>query len=393
MLRGVSSQRAICYRCFKPEITCICAQLPCVDNKIEVVVLQHPRERMHPIGTARFARLGLRNASVHVAWNAAHVEGEDAAPAWIGPHAGLLYPTAQALDLAALPCDQHPRQLVVLDGTWHTAKTLYRQKRWLHQLPHYRLAPTEPGRYRIRREPQLDYVSTIEAIVAALRILDPDAQGLGELLQAFDAMIDAQLALEHEHRERFGNQARTHQRGRAKHQRCVPHALVEGYPQLVVVYGEAARGGTEVTTEFAYFVAQQVASGARFACVVRPRTGLPSDLMLQYMGLPREVFANGVTTPEFCERWATFLTGVQAPILAAWNQSTLELLARVTGQSMPQISLKSAYRALHGTRPFSLDEVVAQPGLILPEPNFEGRAGIRLAGALAVAEFLHARSA
>jgi len=40
------------------------------------------------------------------------------------------------------------------------------------QLSHYRLAPAQPGRYRIRREPQLDYLSTIEAIVAALRILD-----------------------------------------------------------------------------------------------------------------------------------------------------------------------------------------------------------------------------
>jgi len=365
--------------------------VPCVGNKTEVVVLQHPRERAHPIGTARLARLGLRNVSVHVAWNAALIEEADAAPAWIGPQTGLLYPTAQALDLKTLPLVQHPKQLIVLDGTWHTAKTLYRQKRWLHRLPHYRLAPEEPGRYRIRREPQLDYVSTIEAIVAALRILEPDTQGLCELLKAFDTMIDAQMALERERRERFGNQARTHQRRRAKHHRRIPHALLEGYPHLVVVYGEAARGGPDTTSEFAYFVAQAVATGAHFECVVRTRAGLPTDLMLRYMGLPRERFEHGVTTSELCERWAAFLTGIHTPMLAAWNQSTLELLHRVTGQSIPHISLKSAYRALHGTQAFSLDDVIAQQGLKLQEPTCSGRAGHRLASALAVSKFLHDR--
>src|ERR1700712_753983 len=84
--------RAVCYRCFKAQLTCICARLPSVDNRTQVLVLQHPRERLHPIGTARFAQLGLQHSALHVAWNSGAREHEQ--PAWLASRArvGLLYP-------------------------------------------------------------------------------------------------------------------------------------------------------------------------------------------------------------------------------------------------------------------------------------------------------------
>ncbi|HHH10935.1 MAG TPA: DTW domain-containing protein, partial [Sorangium sp.] len=51
--------RPFCYRCHKPAVTCICARVKRVDNRTKIWLLQHPRERFHPIGTARIARLGL----------------------------------------------------------------------------------------------------------------------------------------------------------------------------------------------------------------------------------------------------------------------------------------------------------------------------------------------
>jgi DTW domain-containing protein YfiP len=189
----VAPPRAHCHRCHKPQLTCVCASILPVDNRTRVLVLQHPRERLHPIGTARFASLGLLNARVEVAWNAAH--HEEVAPGWLPEGTALLYPAADAHDLRELPQAERPAQLLVLDGTWHTARTLYRDKKWLHALPHYRFLPAQPGRYRLRREPQADYVSTIEAIVEALSILEPETTGLDGLLAAFDAMIDRQLSL------------------------------------------------------------------------------------------------------------------------------------------------------------------------------------------------------
>ena len=54
-----------CYECHKPRGLCVCGNIPRVDNRTSILVLQHPRERLHPIGTARFVRLGLARGECH----------------------------------------------------------------------------------------------------------------------------------------------------------------------------------------------------------------------------------------------------------------------------------------------------------------------------------------
>lgn len=379
--------RAECYRCHKPALTCICNALPLVSNRTEVVVLQHPRERLHPIGTARFARLGLSRSSVHVAWNAGQRESEP--PPWLAPRTGLLYPAPDALELSQLPPAARPERLLVLDGTWHTARTLYRDKLWLHALPHYRLAPEQPGRYRLRREPQHDYVSTIEAIVEALRILEPETPGLDALLRAFDTMIDQQIDLT---RTRRGEK-RSRKGRRPPPMRRVPHALIEGYARLIVLYGESARPPSGDAREFVYLIAEHLASGARFACLSLPTSGLPEPVHMQHMGLREADLVSAVGPAELRQRFQAFCAQTDpAPLFAAWNQRTLDLLARATQTPLSRTSLKGAYRVQHGTEAQSLEAVLAHEGLT-PEPNgMLGRAAGRLAGAVAVTKWLHTRA-
>ena len=45
----------------------------------------------------------------------------------------------------------------------------------------------------IRKEPRPNYVSTLEAVMLALQILEPETDRTGRLLAAFDAMIDTQI--------------------------------------------------------------------------------------------------------------------------------------------------------------------------------------------------------
>ena len=381
------SPRAVCYRCHKPQITCICGGLPKVANRTPVLVLQHPREHLHPIGTARFASLGLASSRVEIAWDAGRRETEP--PAWLPPDTALLYPSEAARDLRALPEAERPRALLVLDGTWHTAGTLYRDKLWLRSLPHVRFVPSAPGRYRLRREPDLDYVSTIEAIVEALRILEPETAGLSELLAAFDAMIDRQLACV----AQSGGAGRKRKRMRPAAQRRTPRALVEGFERLLVVYGEASRPPDEAAREFVYFTAFAPHSGARFEQRMVPATGMPDAQLLGHMGLTADDLSNASDRAAFAERWREFLEDRDV-LLGAWNERTLELLAQTTGVRSAQrpLSLKMAYRSVFGVDAHSLEDITAQRGLTLALPGFLGRAARRLSGAVAVASLLHERA-
>jgi len=189
--------RPTCYRCLRPERCCLCALIQPVDNQTPVVVVQHPRERRHPFGTVRLARLSLRRVEVHVA--SRNRQGHTRCPPCAPPGSMLLYPTPEATPLDALPTP--PTALVVVDGTWSTAHKLVRDNPWLEALPPVRLAPTRPGRYRIRKAPRPGVqLSTIEAITMALRTLEPDNQELGRLLEAFDGMVEHQLEIEQRHR-------------------------------------------------------------------------------------------------------------------------------------------------------------------------------------------------
>jgi DTW domain-containing protein YfiP len=181
--------RPVCYRCFKPRVTCICALIKTVANRTGIIILQHPRERTHAIGTARIARLGL--AKVRLLPFSPWADGEPIR-SQIPEDSALLYPAPGAGDLAGLPVAQRPRNLVIIDGTWFHAKKIYEAHLWLSDLPCVSLTPSEPSRYRIRREPRSRYVATLEAIVSALRILEPQTRGLDGLLRCFHTMIDRQ---------------------------------------------------------------------------------------------------------------------------------------------------------------------------------------------------------
>lgn len=188
---ATATHRAACYVCFKPQVACICASIEPVANRTGIVILQHPRERFHPIGTTRIARLALQRVRVEPC--APWVEG-DALRCGVPDGAAVLYPDPTASDLAALSGSERPHHLVLLDATWFNAKKMHEAHAWLRVLPHVRLTPAGPSRYRIRREPKPHYIGTLEAIVDALRILEPQTCGLDGLLRTFDAMIARQAA-------------------------------------------------------------------------------------------------------------------------------------------------------------------------------------------------------
>ncbi len=129
-----------------------------------------------PIGTARMAHLCLPQSSLHVGieWDGSEVLRDACADPERPPI--LLYPGPGARDILQDP-PQAPVTLIVLDGTWSQARTLVRDNPRLAALPRYAFHPPEPSNYRIRREPRVEYVSTIEALMHVLGALEGDPSG------------------------------------------------------------------------------------------------------------------------------------------------------------------------------------------------------------------------
>jgi len=365
--------RAYCYRCMKPEALCVCARLPRVENRTAVWVLQHPRERRHPIGTARLLALGLARVRVDVTF----LLGPRAAPPPIPARAALLYPSPGARVLEELPPGERPQELIVLDGTWHHAHTLARDLGWLEGVPRVKLGHTEPSRYRIRKEPRAECVSTLEAVVAALRVLEPDTPGLDALLASFDSMIDDQLAFV----ERRSGPRR--EKRRREGARGIARAITDRWDDLLIVYAETAPGpgGSRALVQ----LSAQRANGDVFDGVVSgpPPTGLA------HMRLDAADLASGSELAALRETWRQFRR--PRDLILAWNQSTLEALARADLEPAG-LSLKALWANAVERAPGTLDGVIERAGLAVEPAPVRGRAATRLGSALAVARALRVRA-
>jgi DTW domain-containing protein len=184
-------RRAVCARCLRPQATCLCALVWPTAHRTEVLVLQHPQEQRQAKNSVALLRLSLAHCEVLV--------GERFEPAALeallwrpGRETRLLYP-----DVPAAPAPPAPGtkagaalRLVVLDATWRKSLRMLLEHPALAALPRMSLNAPEATRYRaIRAARRADQVSTLEATVQALAILEGPSFDGRPLLDAFGRFV------------------------------------------------------------------------------------------------------------------------------------------------------------------------------------------------------------
>jgi hypothetical protein len=369
-----------CYQCFRPLPLCFCSAIPRIDNRTSVLILQHIGERSHRFNTARIVRKALRNCQLI----ADHNRRLAAYDLPIQANAGLLYPCVNAPSLSELPVTQRPSQLVIIDGTWHQAKTIVRDVPQLRDLPCYQLTPSSPGQYRIRREPNATSLSTLEATVAALQALEPETSGLDQLLSAFHQMVENQL------RHPASRTAWRQNKKRQSRPRHFPQLLLQNSDNLVVAYGEATPGHPGQHTDNpspVHWVAQRLGTGERFSRILRQQQPL-SDVALEHMRLSNADFDGAASQAEFCTEWRHFLRSDD--VLIVYHQRIYQLLRHV-GAAQPRCLVLKAIFGKWRSGFQSVEELMMIEGMTLPNGDGKSRAHQRLDMAVALVEHLRTR--
>ncbi|USS54720.1 tRNA-uridine aminocarboxypropyltransferase [Pseudomonas kermanshahensis] len=182
--------RPRCERCQRPLDHCLCPLIPSLDSRTRVVLLQHPSESAHALNTARLAALGLVNAELRVGEVFDDLVELLQTP---GYRPALLFPGEHAQVLTAYgEGDDRPLLLIVPDGTWRKARKLLYLNPLLEALPRVTLGAVAPSRYRLRKAPEPGALSTLEAVVEALNVLEQPAR-FDALLKPFEALIEGQI--------------------------------------------------------------------------------------------------------------------------------------------------------------------------------------------------------
>jgi len=178
-------------------------------NSIEVLILQHPQERRETLATAAAAVSVLPRGRLvaGLSWaNLSRALGRPADPRrWGVLYLGSAQPAALApgREIIVLGRNGEPVAdgdailgsldgVVLLDGSWKEAKTLWWRNPWLLKLQRIVLNPPLPARLgRVRREPRRDALSTLEAAALVLRHLEAGPEKADALLAELDRLMAA----------------------------------------------------------------------------------------------------------------------------------------------------------------------------------------------------------
>jgi DTW domain-containing protein YfiP len=185
-----------CETCHRPSAACVCDRIVSHDTTLRILILQHPQERDALLGSAQILIASLPRAQlvVGLSWrNLGHALGDEKIDArrW-----AVLFPDNEA------PADQVTARagqaleatmlqgVVVLDGTWSKAKTLWWRNPWLNKMNRMTLKPTQPSIYgKLRAEPRREYVSTLESVAAALTLCGEPPEIEASLERVFRTLV------------------------------------------------------------------------------------------------------------------------------------------------------------------------------------------------------------
>lgn len=346
-----------------------------MQSQTRVVFLQHPRETRMPIGTCRLAHLSLPNSELVVGL---HPEREPRLAALAqDPGTMLLFPGEHATDISAL--DTPPTTLLVVDGTWINARKLVQRSPLLAAVPRLCFVPPAPSNYRIRREPAAHCVSTIEAVVHVLEVLERAPGRFRPILQAFDHMVDRQL--DHARAPREARPARhpVHDGG----PRALAH-LHDRLDQLVLVFAachvpDARDGADQIPPEILQLVAWRPTDGARYSEVIRPRQSSVAHRPYN-LGLEPEHLLAGAHIEDARAAWRQFSR--PDDVWVTWGSHTAELLRHEGFGDQEVLDLKRLISAIEPGPVGGVEALALRLGARLPEG--QGRGARKIAALHAV---------
>ena len=370
-----------CLRCGRPDPLCYCRALVPTATRTHVVIFQHPRERTMKMGTARLAHLGLAGSELHVGFNVdEHPRLRALATAPRGEVA-LLYPDPDAT--SAVEPDPRPRTLVVVDGTWNTARKMIAHSHLLQALPRMSLRPALPSTYRIRREPAAHCLSTVEAVVAALVALEGDAGRFVSILDAFDRLVRVQLGYAtSEHVPYYRERKRRSSRRRTSQ---VQALLAAAFDHLVVAQAEGNPHDGGGPHELVQLVAERLATGERFVRLVAPRYPLGAHTPTR-LGLEAEALAAGASVEDLRAAWTGFLRADD--VLVGWGGFTPAVLAADQLACPSWTDLRGELARHLGRRCGGAEEACRTIGAAAVPAGVPGRAGGRVAALAALVRAL-----
>lgn len=194
--------REVCYKCYRPKSSCMCSFIDKIDTNTKFVILMHPKEyRKTKNGTGHLTNLSLKNSEIYVGIDFSKHKEINKIIENPKLNSYLLYPSKESINLDSqkLSVNNKKNVIFIIDSTWACSKKMIRLSENLKKLPKLSFEYKNESAFKIKTQPNLYCLSTIESVFCILKLLDKQKiesikeRKFNNFLKPFSKMVEYQL--------------------------------------------------------------------------------------------------------------------------------------------------------------------------------------------------------
>ena len=206
MTNKKSKNRAVCYRCYRPESSCMCDYIVPVETETRFVILMHPKEfRKTKNGTGHFTHLSLPNSEIHIGVDFSKHTTINKIINDPENSCFVLYPHKTSINLNERSIGEESKKRIVflIDSTWPCSRAILTASPNIDNLQKVSFSHTEVSGFTFKQQPKAYCLSTMESTLCVLKLLnehrveDISPQKMKGFLKPFEKMVEYQLSCNH----------------------------------------------------------------------------------------------------------------------------------------------------------------------------------------------------
>jgi len=179
----------------------MCQYINQIDTNTKFIIIMHPKEfRKTKNGTGHLTRLSLKNSELFIGIDFS--KHEDINKLIQNNNCFVLYPHKDSIKLNTQNIQQHNNKqniIFIIDSSWACSKKILALSKNLNSLPKISFNHKNPSQFKIKTQPNIDSLSTIESTLCILELLNKHNMEnitkvqLESFLSPFKKMVDYQI--------------------------------------------------------------------------------------------------------------------------------------------------------------------------------------------------------
>ena len=172
----------------------MCKYITPIDTKTQFIILMHPKEfKKTKNGTGHFTNLSLNNCTYYVGIDFNDHKQINEILNDENKNCYVLYPSSTSINLNTTCIENKNKTNVIfiIDSTWPCSKKILAVSKNIKTLPKVSFTHTKHSQFKIKTQPNMYCLSTIESTLCVLELLEK--KEFPQFLKPFEKMVEYQL--------------------------------------------------------------------------------------------------------------------------------------------------------------------------------------------------------